>query len=164
MKYNQYSYGTIKRLIEVGQTAKKEGKTEYDLYDLIGSPAEAEFVFMGFENPDYEMGQVKEFYRIGEPKDDGHGCYLPSYNSAEEKWEIGVSVVTTAWLNSMKSVFFNTTDEKIAERGVYKIKGFVLPNAGGDGETLICPMDWAVKTRIKTRNGLLKAVKKNEEN
>lgn len=46
MKYNQYSFNTIKRLIRIGQDAAKEGRSEYDLCDLIGSPSEAEFVLL----------------------------------------------------------------------------------------------------------------------
>ena len=72
-------------------------------------------------------------------------------------------MVTTAWLNSMKSVFFGSTDEHIKTRGVYKIKGFALPTTGGDDETLIVPLDLAEKTRIRTRNGLAKAVKQAEQ-
>lgn len=53
----------------------------------------------------FEIGEIREYYRIGEPRCDGHGCYLPSYNFAEDRPENGVSVVTTAWLNSFKSVF-----------------------------------------------------------
>lgn len=87
---------------------------------------------------------------------------MPSYNFAEDRPEDGVSVVTAAWLNSFKSVFFNTTDENISKRGVYKIKGFSLPGTGGDNETMICPMDWAVKTDIKTREDLEKAVIESE--
>lgn len=162
MKYNQYSFSTIKKLINIGQTAAKEGKSEYEVCDLIEEPSEAEFIYLGYQNPDYEIGEIREYYRIGEPREDGHGSYLPSYNFAEDRPEDGVSVVTTAWLNSYKSVFFNTTDEKIASRGIYKIKGFALPGVGGDDETMICPMDWAVKTDIRTRDDLEKAVMEAE--
>lgn len=162
MKYNQYSFNTIKRLIRIGQDAAKEGRSEYDLCDLIGSPSEAEFVLLGYHNPDFEIGEIREYYRIGEPRCDGHGCHLPSYNFAEDRPENGVSVVTTAWLNSFKSVFFNTTDENLLKRGVYKIKGFSLPGVGGDNETMICPMDWAVKTDITTREQLEHVVKEEE--
>ena len=110
-------------------------------------------------NPNFEP-IIGEFYRIGEPRENGYGKYKPSWNYAEDRPEDGVSVVTSAWLNSMKSVFFNTTDENIEKRGVYKIRGFALPSSGGDGETLICPLDWAEKTRIRTRDGLERAVKR----
>lgn len=70
--------------------------------------------------------------------------------------------MTTAWLNSFKSVFFNTTDENLLKRGVYKIKGFSLPGVGGDNETMICPMDWAVRTDITTREQLENVVKEEE--
>lgn len=163
VKYNQFSFNTIKKLVRIGQKAFEEGKNEYDLFDLIESPSEADFVYLGYHNPDFEIGEIREYYRIGEPRDDGHGCYLPSYNFAEERPENGVSVVTTNWLNSFKSVFFNTTDDKISKRGVYKIRGFALPALGGDDETVICPMDWAVKTNIKTRDELEIAVKDEEE-
>lgn len=161
MKYNQFRYEYIKKLILAGQKAAKEGTTLEELiYATDYSASAFEFVSMGFENPEYELGEIKEFYRIGEPIIDECGCYESSWNFADDCKENGVSVVTTKWLHSLKSVFFNTTDEKIASRGVYKIRGFVVPGRGGDDETLICPMDWAEKTKIKTRAGLEKAVKK----
>lgn len=162
MEYNQFNYTYIKKLIKKGQEHAKQYATEEELvYNTDYSLSEYEFIAMGFFNPDFVPGQIQEFYRIGEPhKDEFDGSYKPSWNFAEDRPENGVSVVTTAWLHSLKSVFFNTTDENIAARGVYKIKGFIIPNRGGDDEILICPMDWAVKTRIRTRAGLEKAVKK----
>lgn len=159
-KYNQYSYNYIKKLISAGQEAAKKGWTTEELaYNTNYDLSEFEFVSMGFSNPDFIPGEIREFYRIGEPDIDMGGTYQNSYNFADDRRENGVSVVTTAWLNSMKSVFFNTTDEKIAARGVYKIRGFAVPGCGGDDETLICPMGWAEKTKIRTRSGLARAVK-----
>lgn len=161
MGYNQYSYNKIKKLIAAGQEAAQKGMTEEEfVYNSDYTPSEYEFVAIGFNYPDFVPGEIKTFYRIGKPAEDTDGTYKNSWNHADDKRESGVSVVTTAWLNSMKSVFFNTTDEKIAARGVYKIKGFAIPSKGGDDETLICPMDFAEKTRIRTRAGLANAVKK----
>lgn len=163
MEYNQYnqcSYKYIRELVATGQDAAKEGRSVDELvYGFDGTLDEFKFVCMGYDFPNFEIGEIREFYRIGEPADNGYGCYKNSWNHADDCPEAGVSVVTTAWLNSLKSVFFNTTDENIKARGVYKIRGFVVPGCGGDDEILICPMDWAVKTRIRTRSGLAKAVK-----
>ena len=161
MKYNQYSYKTIKRLFEEGQKLAEIYHTEEDMVHATNyNISEYMFVAMGFCNPDFVLGGVQEFYRIGEPVHDGYGCYKPSWNFAEDRPEGGVSVVTTAWLHSFKSIFFNTTDENIRSRGVYKIKGFVVPGSGGDDEILVCPLDWAERTKIRTREGLARAVKK----
>lgn len=163
MKYNQYSFEYIKRLIEKGQQLREKYATVNELvYSTDYSLCEFQFVQMGFENPDFTP-ELGTFYRIGEPVESDSGCYKSSWNFAEDRPEDGVSVATTAWLNSMKSVFFNTTDEKIAARGVYKIRGFIVPGCGGDDEILICPMDWAEKTRIRTRNGLSRAVRRLEK-
>ncbi|MCI5678711.1 MAG: hypothetical protein MR278_01810 [Bacteroidales bacterium] len=160
MKYNQYSYETIKKLIAKGQKYASKGYSINDvLYAEDFSESQWEFVQMGLEHPDFVPGEIKTFYRIGEPREDGYGCYKNSYNFAEDRFENGVSVVTAEWLHNLKSVFFGTSDKDIEAKGVYKIRGFVVPNIGGDDETLICPMDWAEKTRIRTRNGLEKAVK-----
>lgn len=160
MKYNQYSFETIKKLINIGKKyANKYNDINELIYNTDYDNSQLEFIAIGFENPDFEP-EIKEFYRIGEPITNEYGCYKPSYNFAEERYENGVSVVTTAWLCSMKSVFFNTTDEKIAKVGVYKLTGFALPSVGGDDELLIMPLDWAEKTRIRTRAGLEKVVKK----
>lgn len=164
MKYNEYPIAIIKKIIRDGQMAAKNGWTEEEMFYRIDcSFAESRFLTIGFRNPDFIVGEIRTFYRIGEPAENGYGCYKPSYNYADDMPEDGVSVVTLAWLNSMKSVFFGTTDEKIQKRGVYKIRGFVLPRRGGDDEVLICPMDWAEKTRIRTRAGLEKAVKNTEK-
>ncbi|MCM1224559.1 MAG: hypothetical protein NC548_59935 [Lachnospiraceae bacterium] len=161
MKYNQINFNQIKKLIADGQAAAKDGETlDNIIYSGRYSLMEYEFVSLGFENPDWQVGEIREFFRIGEPIDNGYGTYKNSWNFAEDRRESGVSVVTTAWLHSLKSVFFGTSDEKIAARGVWKIRGFVVPGHGGDDETLICPIDWAERTRIRTRDGLERAVKK----
>lgn len=161
-EYNEYPFSRIERFIEKGKKAREEEKNEAELAYMASSLGEFEFMKLGYDNPNFEP-IIGEFYRIGEPRKDGYGKYKPSWNYAEDKPEDGVSVVTSAWLNSMKSVFFNTTDENIEKRGVYKIRGFALPSSGGDEETLICPLDWAEKTRIRTRDGLERAVKREEK-
>lgn len=101
----------------------------------------------------------KEFYRIGEPKMN-YNCYSPSFNFAENKPEEGVSVVTTEWLQSLKSIFFGTDDATLKRRGVYKIKGFVI-GFGGDDEPLIYPTDFAEKLTKCNKKTLEKLVKNN---
>lgn len=164
MDYNEFRFEKIKELVKEGQDAA----TKYDTLDeLIHSQdfgfAEFEYIAMGFENPDWEIGEIKTFYRIGEPMIDEGGAYVNSYNHAADRPEDGVSVVTTEWLHSLKSVFFGTTDEKLKAKGVYKIRGFELPGCGGDDEKLIKPIDWAEKTDIVTREGLEAAVAEEEK-
>ncbi len=161
MKYNQYSLNYIKKLIAKGQEATKEfNDIESFIYGTDYHFNEYDFLGLGFKNPDFDVDsiEIKEYYRIGEPVLDYGGKYYNSYNFAEERSEAGVSVVTTEWLHSLKSIFFGTDDNKIASKGVYKIKGFAIPHVGGDDETLIIPMDFAEKTDIKTRDELEKAV------
>ncbi len=158
-KYNQYSFNYIKKLIQIGKKLAEDYNSFDDvMYATDYNMEELKFIAMGFKNPDF-IPEIGTFYRIGEPRQDGYAAYKSSWNFSEDRAEDGVSVVTTAWLNSMKSVFFNTTDEKIKSAGVYKIMGFALPSVGGDDETIICPLDWAIKTKIRTRNGLKKAVR-----
>lgn len=165
MKYNQYSLNFVKKLIARGQKAAKEyDKLDDFLYNIDFDFGEEKFLTMGFKNPDFDVDsiEIKEYYRIGEPVLGADGKYKNSYNFAEERPEVGVSVVTTAWLHSLKSIFFGTDDDKIASKGVYKIKGFAVPNVGGDDETLIIPMDFAEKTDIKSRDELERVVADNE--
>lgn len=164
-KYNQYSISKIKNLIAQGAEAANDYASIDDLlYSHDYTLSEFELVEIGFQNPNFVPGEVKEYYRIGEPIIDKFtGTYKPSYNFADDKPEIGVSVVTIEWLNSFKSIFFGTSDEDIEAKGVYKIKGIELPSTGGDDETLILPIDWAVKTKIRTRAGLKAAVKKSQK-
>lgn len=164
MNYNEFSFEKIKKLVKEGQ----EAATKYDtLVELLYSRdfgfTEWEYISLGFENPTWEIGEIKTFYRIGEPLIDDGGAYRNSYNHAADRPEKGVSVVTTEWLHSLKSVFFGTSDDKIEARGVYKIRGFELPTCGGDDEKLIKPIDWAEKTAIVTREGLAAAVSEEEK-
>ena len=165
-EYNQYSLNYIKKLIAKGQEATKEfNSIDSFLYSIDYDFGEEEFLKLGFKNPDFDVDsmKVKQYYRIGKPTLDYDGIYKHSYNFAEERPEAGVSVVTTDWLHSLKSVFFGTDDDKIASKGVYKIEGIALPNVGGDNETLIVPTDFVEKTDIKTRDELEKAVKESEK-
>ena len=160
MKYNEYSFEKIKEFIAEGQRAFLNYRSlEELLYSADYSLREWEYIELGFKNPDWTIGEAETFYRIGEPVlDKNMGCYKSSYNYADDRPECGVSVITTKWLHSFKSIFFGTSDEDLQRRGVYKITGFALPSTGGDDELLVKPLDWAVKTRIRTRDGLERAV------
>ena len=164
MDYNEFSFNKIKRLVREGRNAAFEYDTiEEFVHSKDFGFTEWEYIAMGFENPAWEIGEIKTFYRIGEPLIDEGGAYINSYNHAEDRPEDGVSVVTIGWLHSLKSVFFGTNDEEIAAKGVYKIRGFELPTCGGDDEKLIKPIDWAEKTDIVTREGLEAAVAEEEK-
>lgn len=161
-KYHEYSFTEIKRLIKVGQKASANGYTEENFIRSTDySLAAYEKICLGFRYPNYNFDavQVLDYLRIGEPDINSGGTYKNSYNYAEGRREDGVSVVTINWLHSLKSVFFNSSDEAIARRGVWKIKGFALPARGGDDELLVIPLDWAERTKIRTRAGLERAVK-----
>lgn len=98
--------------------------------------------------------EIKTYYRIGEPRFDDVECvYRPSYNYADEKPELGVSVVNEKWLESAKSIFFGTSNEKLRQRGIWEIRGFAI-GFGGDGEPVIYPVDYAVKTKFFSRKKL----------
>ncbi len=149
----------FKNLLAVGATAEKEGYTmDQLLYSNNFSMQEWDIVAIGYENPDYNPVEIKDFYRIGEPRTDIYGNIKNSWNYADDKAEKGVSVVTLEWLHSLKSVFFNAA-EKIKNRGVYKISGILLPYNGGDGEPLIYPIGIAEKMRARSVSGLEKLIK-----
>ena len=167
-EYNHFSLSAVKRLIKEGQQFRKKYESykqfaysnEYDQYSLL----EHQIIGFGFDNPDIDANSltVKKYLRIGEPQADNL-TYLNSYNNAEDKREDGVSVITSGWLKSLKSVFFGSSDEKLASRGVYEIEGIDLSSRGGDDEVLIYPVSWAKKTNIKSRKKLEAAVKYLEE-
>lgn len=164
LKFDQYSLDTIIKLINQGKEMSDKYNGNYinfaysEDYDRF-TFSQLDFVNIGFTYPDF-IPTVDTFYRIGCPRLAENGNYYPSYNFAENKPEAGISVVTENWLNSFKSVFFGTSDEDIKNKGVYKIVGFKLPDTGGDDEPLIIALQEAQKTRIKTRKGLMRAVKK----
>ena len=159
-KFNQYSIEDIKKYIALGAEKKDMDRQSFLFWVADYSLNAIPFIEIGYQNPDF-IPEIKEYYRIGCPINDGNNYYKNSFNFAEDRYEDGISVVTLKCLHSFKSVFFGGSDEDIKAKGVYKIKGFALPAKGGDSETLIIPMDWAVKTIIRTRNGLEKAVKNN---
>lgn len=164
-EYKEFPFTRIKELIKEGQEAAKKYNSIEDLiYDTDYTFAEAEYVKIGFNNPKWEIGEVKTFYRIGEPAIDEDGCsYMNSCNHVINRFEEGISVVTMKWLHSLKAIFFGTSDEDIQMCGIYRITGFELPYRGGDDEVLIKALDWAEKTRIRTRKGLEKAVRDAEQ-
>lgn len=162
-KYNSYSPKGLQKIKDKALELLASGKTITD-YIYSGSDAnltdEKITLLEAFmQNPNLSI-EERVFLRIGKPSLDGSGQqYANSFNFAEQMPEAGVSVVTTGWLDNLKSVFFGAHDDaKIAARGVYAIKGVVI-SSGGDDEPLIYPTAWAVKTKIKTHNALRKAVK-----
>lgn len=159
MRYNEYSYQEIKKLIEGGQT-EEHNENSACLGDL--SKHEAFFVKLGADFPDFKIGEVKDFYRLGitDVEDDR---YISSYDFLAKCPERGVAVLTSAWMDGLSKAFCGITDNMVATMGVYKIKGWVLPARGMCGELLIIPMDWAVKTDIGTVEELKEAIKKEEE-
>lgn len=161
MKYNGYSVEIITKLFEIGKQ-QLDVDAALDAVEKIANPAD-EWVWAIVEGgkqygDEIDKLEEKTYYRIGEPRicrwDDN---YYPSHNFAEDRNEIGVSVVTEAWLHSLKSIFFGA-DERCKTRGVWEIKG-VLIGFGGDDEPLIVPTDWAKKTRVRSLSGLTKLVK-----
>lgn len=151
-------------LIKKGQTLSQKYNNDYERYvysdEFNENPSayEQNFISTGFGNPNFEF-EIKTFYRIGCPIKDEYGEYISSYNFAEQRSEAGVSVVTVEWLHSLKSIFFGTSDDDLKRKGVYEIEGIELPYKGGDDEPLILVVGEPVKTRIRTRQGLEKAVK-----
>lgn len=66
MDYNEFRFEKIKELVKEGQDAA----TKYDtLHELIYSQdfgfAELEYIAMGFENPDWEIGEIKSHPLVG---------------------------------------------------------------------------------------------------
>lgn len=164
-KYNGYSGKVIKQLFEIGRDCEQKGMTTSEVVDRLaelgfGSDEAYDIAIAGMKYGDRITIEEKIWYRVGEPAFDWHGdCYKSSYNYADERPEDGISVVTIEWLHSLKSVFFGAhDDDKLKNRGVYRIKGIQI-GFGGDDEPVIYATDWAEKTRIRTFTGLEKAVK-----
>lgn len=157
-EYNCYSVETLREYYEMG----KNYSNEYELYSLgINSVDLFRMARLGMNNEVIDFAE-KTFYRIGEPRKNAYeNAYENSFNFADEKPEIGVSVITENWLNSLKAVFFGISNEKLQNKGVYKIKGIII-GYGGDDEPLIYPTDWAKKTKIRSVTGILKAIKETK--
>lgn len=163
-KYNSWNLENIKRIYEFAK--ELHGLSVYEQYDRLpekyAMDSDAATLMSAFTDAiDHNLDltlEVKDFYRIGEPRMNYDGTYRPSWNYADNKPELGISVVTSEWLDSFKAIFFGAhDDEKLATRGIYKIKGVQI-TTGGDDEPLIYAMDWAEKTKIRTLEGLRKAV------
>lgn len=166
MKYNGYSGKTVKRLFEIGKECEQKGMTASEVVDRLAelgftNDEAYNIAFAGMKYGDrITIIEEKNWYRIGEPAMDWYGgCYKSSYNYADGCPEEGISVVTTEWLHSLKSIFYGAhDDDKLKSRGVYRIKGVQI-GFGGDDEPVIYATGWAEKTRIRTFSGLEKAVK-----
>lgn len=163
-KYDAYGIKGLTKLFNIAKEFKnKEMSTQevvYTLMDMGYTDTDAiTIVEAVMEYGDRLTVEEKIWYRIGEPIKNEYGnAYKSSYNYANDCPEIGISVVTTNWLHSLKSVFFGAHDDvKIKAKGVYQIKGVQI-GFGGDDEPLIYATDWAKKTNIKTFEELEKAV------
>lgn len=169
--YNGFSLKSIKEQMRIGQTMTYKGRKYDNLNDLLERVARDHYwpdtyMKIGYYYDDFDVDTLKEkeYYRVGEPRIDVYGPqYYDSYNFADDRPEYGVSVITSDWLNSLKSTFYGLGDDKLKYRGIYKIKGIELPNTGGDGEPMIVPTGWAQRTPIQTRAELEKAVKQLEQ-
>lgn len=160
MKYNCYSIKTLNKYLEVAKDFRGKGLDPYQLLKelkVLGYTSCSDVsMITNLIDSEVETIEEKTYYRIGEPVIDTYGNYYkPSYNFADDRPEIGVSVVTISWLNSLKSVFFGAHDpEKLKVRGIYEIKGVCIGFGG-----LIYPTGWAKKTKLRSVSGLIKALK-----
>lgn len=166
MTYNAYGIKTITKLFELGKEFKEKNMNTSEVVDALWELGYQDVESLNIVSAGMNYGdridtiEERTYYRIGEPIVDSYGSfYKNSYNYAEDRPEIGISVVTENWMNSLKSVFFGAHDnEKLKAKGIYKIKGVQI-GFGGDDEPLIYATDWAEKTQIHTVNGLMKAIK-----
>lgn len=165
-KYDCYGIKSITKLYNFGKECAENGMSDNEmidkLYDMGYTDLEAiKIAGAGATYGDDITIEEKTYYRIGEPIREMYGDYYkPSYNFADDRPEEGISVITESWMHSLKSVFFGAhDDEKIAAKGVYKIKGVQIA-IGGDDEPLIYATDWAEKTNIKTVDEIMEAIKK----
>lgn len=166
MAYNSYGIKTITKLFELGKEFKQQDMNTSEVVDALWELGYQDIKSLNIVSAGMDYGdridiiEERTYYRIGEPIVDSYGSfYKNSYNYAEDRPEIGISVVTENWMNSLKSVFFGAHDnEKLKAKGIYKIKGVQI-GFGGDDEPLIYATDWAEKTQITTVKGLMKAIK-----
>lgn len=164
---NMLKANVIRKYIEIGKSVKYERELQKHFDSIYNGTMTAEYCYTALENGFYSsnpnIGKEVTAYRIGEPRfDNFENEYLPSNNFAENRKEYGVSVCTTKWFSSMKSVFFGIYDDKLKVRGVYKVRGVII-GFGGDDEPLLYLTEQPEKTRIRTADGLKKAVKKLEK-
>lgn len=159
-KYESLTLEEMKKIAEIGNRLGEYTYENADEYDrelsCIGLNLNwVMFNAAAFLNVNPEEITIKTWYRIGEPRINEYGCtYYSSYNFADDRPECGVSVIDEQWFNTISSRFFD-----IDGRGVYKIEG-VRIGTGSDGEPLIYPTNWAEKTRIRSKTGILKAITK----
>lgn len=154
--YDAWSVNSINKYIKLGIDYQEADKSFYALIDRVTdmtfSEIAVEFAECGYNyGTEFYPATVQTWYRIGEPLTDRYsGGYKHSYNYANDKPEIGVSVISKDWLHSVKSVFFGAhDDETLQTRGVWKIPG-VQVGWGGDDEPLIYPTGYAEKLNINT--------------
>lgn len=156
----------IKKYIEKGKTINDENELTGYFDNIFNGTISSEYCYTALENGFYSnnpnIGKEVTAYRIGEPRFDCfENEYLPSNNFAADRKEYGVSICTTKWFKSLKSIFFGIYDDKLKARGVYRVTGVII-GFGGDDEPLLYLTKHPVKTRIRTTDGLIKAVREIE--
>lgn len=84
--------------------------------------------------------EVKEYYRYGELQVDPYSDYpLKSWNNLNKEYEEGVSVADEKWEKSLSGIFIV---DKMGENSKISLRGIDIGVKGGDGETLILPVNF----------------------
>jgi hypothetical protein len=97
----------------------------------------------------FDLKEQKWERRGAPPKDNTNEVqseYRKSYNYADDKPEVGISVADAEWQKSMRSVWF-------VGRDMYQVTGIQL-GWGSDGEAVICPTGDVIKLDKNKRYSL----------
>lgn len=71
------------------------------------SAHEVHFMELGVSFPDFEIGEIREYYRLGVTAVED-GRYRPSYDFLSGKPEYGVAVLTSAWMDGLSKSFWES--------------------------------------------------------
>lgn len=163
MTYRVESIDELKTAAEIGEKYRGgeiDQITEMEILDEITYYEMSEWALrVAIASASHDISfEIRNWYRVGEPGINYRDkCYYPSFNYAERKPESGVSVISREWLDSSASTFYDLSTDVLRGRGIWEIPGFVIAS-GGDGEPLICPIDWAKRLRVYSRTALEKLI------
>lgn len=153
--YNALLFEGLCTLVKIGQNGRNNGQT---LEDVLRTQSYAirPYVRLGYNHPHWKPSPAQTFYRIGTPlADEMEFEYVPDGNQTPPMYALGVVVIRRDWLKKMQETDPEALAADIQNKGLYRIRGYLLPHLSADGDPLVLPIDWAEKVPLSSVREIL---------
>ena len=157
--YNALLFEGLCVLVRIGQNGRNNGQK---LEDVLRSESYdwRPYVHLGYLYPHWKPSPVQTFYRIGAPL--AHEMafeYVPDENQDSPMYALGVVVISPDWIKKMQETDPKALAASIQNKGIYRIRGYLLPHSSTDGDPLVLPVDWAEKVPLTSAQEILQKLR-----